>query len=306
MITFLKRKLVWICQRLFILYLILFYLFLLNVDYDDLASKGRGAALSRLMPNHVWVTLHLEHHGRAPDMYLQEFVHYYEQLLEYMPYVGDAHGMLGFVHYQMGNKDKALKAYQRALEINPLYFWFYYNKGLIHFENGEYHEALEMFRGGMNTSADSTMSFIYMSKIFVPVREATNDYQGTINVRLKKAYRDCYKMVLMSQYSLKDYRGVLNSANYALRENFEDRDFYFHYAGVAAFHLGEYRSASSLLQQGVQGVYASKEGFEYLAAAWEALGRPDMAMPFKAEAKRPGLKLSPFEMIRPKLSVQIF
>lgn len=276
------------------------------MNYSDVASKGRGAALSRLMPDHGWLLLYTDMHQASALRHFDEFVHFYEQLLEYMPYTADAFGMLGFVHYHMGNKDKALAAYQRAIELNPLYFWFYYNKGFVHFERGEYTQALGLFRDAMSTSPDTAMSFIYMSKVFIPVREVTQDYQGTINVRLHKAYRECYKLVLMSQYFMKDYRGVLNSANYAMKENFEDKSFFFHYAGIAAYHLGEYRSAASLLQQSIQGNSGTRESFEYLAAAWEALGRPELAMPFTIEANRRDLKGSPFESIRPGLSLQIF
>ncbi len=305
-LLFCRGKLLWMCQRVFILYFILISLFLLSVNYLDLASKGRGAALSRLMPDHTWVTLYLDRNGHVPNGYLNEFIHYYSQLVEYMPYTADAFGMLGFVHYHMGDKDKALAAYQRAIELNPLYFWFYYSKGLMHFENGEYAPALELFRSAMSTSPDTTLSFTYMSKIFLPIRDITEDYNGTINIRLKKAYRDCYALVLLSQYFLKDYRGVLNSANYALKENSEDKNFFCHYAGIAAYHLGEYQFSVSLLQQSLQGDPGNREGLEYLAAAWESLGRPDLAMPFKIEANRRDIKGSPFEMIKPKLSLQIF
>src|SRR3989344_2978441 len=115
-VFFCREKLLWICQRVFVLYLILFYLFLSSVNYSDLASKWRGAALSRLMPDHTWLTFYLDRHGHVPNRYLDEFIQFYTQLLEYMPYTADAYGMLGFVYYHMGNKEEALKAYQRGIE----------------------------------------------------------------------------------------------------------------------------------------------------------------------------------------------
>src|SRR3989338_6396246 len=145
-LVFCRGKVAWVCRRVFVLYIILFCIFLSSVHYNDLASKGRGAAFSRLMPAHEWIFWYFEKDQASALKHFDEFVHYYEQLVEYMPYAADAFGMMGFFYYHLGDKDKALAAYQRAIELNPLYFWSYYNKGLIHFENGEYAQSLELFR----------------------------------------------------------------------------------------------------------------------------------------------------------------
>lgn len=292
--------------RVPLVYLIGYLIFYTTLDYENTMNRVKGSALSRLMPYHLYLVKYLSGEIPYQQERFVEYVHYYRQVIDYMPYTADAFGMLGLCYYHMQEKGKAIAAFKRAIELNPHFFWFYYNLGAFYYKDGRYEEAVELFKQAMTTESDAALSFIYISKIYLPIRDITQDYQNTINLRLEAAYRHCYQMVILTQYQLRDFQGVVGSANYAIREKFEDLAFYYFYSGLAAYELKEYPVAISLLQDCLALRKDYREAYQYLASAWLALGKKDIASQLLRQEVLFGRIESPKASVEKKLFLKIF
>jgi tetratricopeptide (TPR) repeat protein len=49
---------------------------------------------------------------------------------------------MGYAHFELGEFDRAIKQYNRAIEINPDYAKAYNNRGLVYFVKGEFERAI--------------------------------------------------------------------------------------------------------------------------------------------------------------------
>jgi len=104
---------------------------------------------------------------------------------------GSAYGMLGFCYYHLGKHKEAVSFYRKALEINPYFFWFHYNLGVVYFKKGQYEQAAVSFKKAQDTVPKHNLKFIRASKvIYVPiVRENLEKFSIPMRGQLMDGYR---------------------------------------------------------------------------------------------------------------------
>ena len=101
---------------------------------------------------------------------LVELINYYltagesEEALQYlnMAKEGDPgnksyHFAEGTLYDKMGNEEKAVAAYEEAIEIDPTYFDAYYNLGVMY-----YNKAVEYFTEANNTMVLGVMASMWL------------------------------------------------------------------------------------------------------------------------------------------------
>lgn len=119
---------------------------------------------------------------------------YYEKLVQYMPYRSEAQGLLGFCFYYLGQETKAIEAYQKAIELNPHFFWFYYNLGVIYSKSDQHALAMEYFQKAAQTKPQVALAFIRSSKmIYIPIIGGQFSNFGPVIEQLKKGYKNVYQ-----------------------------------------------------------------------------------------------------------------
>ncbi len=125
---------------------------------------------------------------------LKSYLYYYQKVAEYMPERADAIGMTGFCLYQLGKKEKAIAAYQRALKVNPYFFWFYYNLGVMYLEQGQMSKAKDMFNQAKDQQPARTLFFIKNSRriYLLLIMKRMKEGQQELMQQLKEDYRKSY------------------------------------------------------------------------------------------------------------------
>jgi len=76
-----------------------------------------------------------------------------------------AYDYLGSVYFLLGQSDKAVQAYKRALSIDPNYAESYFNLGLVYQEMGDRENAIAMFEKYLELDPDS--SFAENARMFL-------------------------------------------------------------------------------------------------------------------------------------------
>ena len=108
----------------------------------------------------------------APDknrlkLYQVYFEHAARYKGESMP---ELYSLLAFCYYKQGKVVEAQKTYEKALKIDPSFFWNYYNLGLIYFKQGHSQEALELFKKANELDLRLSISHLLLSvNVFLPI-----------------------------------------------------------------------------------------------------------------------------------------
>jgi len=192
-------------------------------SYKEARRVARSQTINRLMPgSYDYLFEGAQDHKKINKKKFKKFVRYYKKITQYHPPMADAHGMLGFSLYYSGKQDQAIAAYKQAIELEPLFFWFYYNLGTIYFKAGQYTEAVKIFKKAMETRPEHALIFIHSSRmIYIPILKERLDSFSALNMQLTKGYQNCYRSLVLSQRYLNRQQPVNNLQNYLNKVNLE-------------------------------------------------------------------------------------
>lgn len=166
--------------------------------------KGRAAAitLNDLMPKSYDDLIAFQQEGgqEKEKHSLNQYLIYYQKVVEYLPQSAVAYGTLGFCYFHQGDYDKSMVFYQKAVALAPYFFWFHYNLGALHFAKGNYEEATRSFQTALKTDFETSLQFFYRSKIYTDFFRGHEDFNNTLSEGLKMGYRQSQRMLVLSNY----------------------------------------------------------------------------------------------------------
>lgn len=137
-------------------------------DYGRAAHKGRYARANRLLPDFQYL-IGIPNNGQDIDRrQLSRFTKYYEFIASFNPEQSGAYDILGLCYYHLGLPEKAIKAYQKAAELNPHFFWSHYNLGMIYFWEGNFKLSSAEFRKALDVTPQETFAGM-SSKIYLQI-----------------------------------------------------------------------------------------------------------------------------------------
>ena len=122
----------------------------------------------------------------GPD--LNKYLRYFQSLTQGHDSQPDSHAMIGFCYYHLGQADKALTAYQKAVSLKPDFLFFQYDLGVIYLEQGQYRQALESFKKALETRPQDNVRYLRGSKIFVYMIYRAGSLEPSLGERLKRGY----------------------------------------------------------------------------------------------------------------------
>ncbi len=270
-----------ILTRAIVLYLFLFCLSSLVVDYKKIRFQTRLREINATMPRNFGYLLDLAEGRATPDItYLKNYLVFYSRIVLYFPDQADAQAMLGFCFYQIGLEDKAAQYYQQAIKLAPDVFWFYHNLGVIYFKQSKLKEAGELFQKAVSLDPKNTTAFIHNSHVVYQtllMSDPASDKE--LNQRLSDAYDHGYQLSILSFYYLRDFGRMGEMAQKALGKVQQNQDVFYFYAGMADYQKKEYEKAEKYFRKASQVNPNFSDALRYLALSLQFLER-------KEEAKR--------------------
>ena len=217
---------------------------------------------------------------------LEQYNAYYSVIAAELPKAADALGMLGHSSYALGKMEIAATAFQKAIQLEPRFFWFYHNLGAIYFKNGDYPKAATILRAGLEVSEDDTLKFLLSSKAYLPLVIRFEKKPALLEARLRDGYLKSYKLLVSSYFSLRDYASTIEFATEAVTRGGGHDDFFYDYAGRAAYQLKEYARAVKFFQQAVEKNAENSDAFYFLGLSLKAIGREKIAAQAFQQARR--------------------
>ncbi len=262
-------------ERVIGIYTIFFAISLLFVNYPFVIAHAKSMTLSRMMPPSYEYIVRLAQ-GKAPleTKKIQEFHKYYRKVIEFMPYLPDGFGLVGFCQYQLNDIPAAIKSYKEAIELNPGFINFYYNMGVIYFSEGRFLAAAECFRFGAGTKIDENLNFLTSSKLYFPLFMIDQTAEAAlVNLKshLKEEYKLCYKALALSYYYAKKYKEVIETAEDAIESELGDKEFFCYFAGISAYRLGNPKMAIRFLNERIEFRPNDVEAMYFLGVSYRDL-----------------------------------
>ena len=215
-----------------------------------------------------------------------EYIDYFKVLLDYVPQLAEANGILGYCFYYLGHEKEAIQYYKEAVRLNPNFFWFYYDLGVIYFKTQDYQKAVEILQTAILLNPKDTIRLIGMSKILVNVGSRSADVNQPVNLfnfameldhRLKIAYEKSYELIVLSYYQLKNYAKLKEAILEFIRYDLTDKEPFYYYAGIACYYLGEYADAVLFFKESSQLNPNRADTFYYLGLTFKELKREQLS-----------------------------
>lgn len=170
----------------------------LTTNPTQVQAAAYATNLDHLTPQYPQMVDFIEGKRTLDQETLTHYKKYYAKIAEYSPTHADAYGLWGYFSYRLNDYDQAIAAYQKAIELNPHFLWFYYNLGLLHFKKGDYKTTVELLNTALKTRTDFSLMFIDSSnQIYKPI---IGERVNSSNFSLEKQFRQgkCNSLVILA------------------------------------------------------------------------------------------------------------
>ena len=173
--------------------------------------------------------------------YLEFYSKYYSLINHYFPQNMYAYGMRAYCFSLLGDDDKALEFYNKALILNESFIYYYINIGKILFLKKDYAEAQKYFMKAISMEFEETKIHILNSKrVYLPIvsyqsnnsvlynYELSGDYNTYITEDFKKEIDEVYVLLGYIFWKLDDKYNLFNHSLFSLNRK-TDYDYIYYY-----------------------------------------------------------------------------
>lgn len=177
------------------------------VDMDKMKIKMLNRVVPASMEDIVLFSLDPSH----PEPNWEKYLGYFKTASKILPQLGAARGMMGYCYYHMGNLPEAARQYERAVNLNPQFFWWHYNLGIIYAQQGKYAEAESAMKKAFECSPSDSIMYINSAKIYRELNKHADELKYNTEEGLRKGYRSVSQILVMFRFHLpqlitRDYR----------------------------------------------------------------------------------------------------
>ncbi|MCD4779985.1 MAG: tetratricopeptide repeat protein [Candidatus Omnitrophica bacterium] len=225
------------------------------------------------------------------------YADYHEQIIALYPDKLDALGMAAYCHYQLGDFERALALYKKAIARYPRFFWFYFNRGRIYYERKSYQQAIDQFKVAHKCEANLAIRLIVSSKrIYTPMAAILFNNAAGLSQQLKAGFRDSLIFIVMGSYHTKNVKSILQYARVGISSQFDDTGFFSFWSGYAAFEMKQYPVAQTYFQESIARNPNLRDSFLYLSNIYGLIDNEMKAKEFEQKARQIQDVFDPFTL----------
>ena len=264
-------------KRVLTLYLLFFLLFHIFADENKIKAK----TLNSLKPESFNYLINLENNSAPSDeKKTASYIRYFKKIIQYMPSVSGAYGLLGFCYYQEGKLKEAAFWYKKAHRSHPNTFLFYYSLGIIHFKNQDYPKAIQYLENAASLNTEDYLNFTTSTKIYLPLLDISDESMNTLSLRFKTHLSHCHTLLAMGYYYSKDFSNMFGSANHAISLGLPDQGFFYYLAGLAAYEQQKHEIAIKFFMESLKNNFKHPKVHHYLGLSLKNMGKGPEAKKF--------------------------
>ena len=127
---------------------------------------------------------------------LVKYRDYYQKAVSWFPQISELWEVLGVLYYHMGQAQKSADCLQRAIQMQPQFFWSHYNLGVILYADKQYSLAKDEFRKALACPFDLNLRFIVNSSSYLQIFWPQQNWGGfSVKESLENGYRNAQMLL---------------------------------------------------------------------------------------------------------------
>lgn len=242
--------------------------FLIRPDADDLFRRARILSANIHIPDFAKLAEALN--GREkPEGIMTACANYHRYITDAMPNRYDAFLAQGVCEYYLGRLADAEISLTKALIVKPGSFWTYYDLGMLYFNRGVHHQAVEVLKKAAESARSYNSGDIVTSKVISDVMRADKEKDPALT--FKRSYVDLYRAIATSCFVLNDQACVKEYAE-AGRQMSGGEEAFFVLLGASSYSTKNYKEALVFLTEAVRRYPESGAAYFFLSMVSKELG----------------------------------
>ncbi len=201
----------------------------------------------------------------------QKAINAYKKAIEIKPDYDGAYNNMGVAYNELKEYQKAINACQKAIEIKPGMHEAYNNMGNAYGELGEYQKAINAYKKAIEIKHDKHEAYYNMGIAYGKLGEyqkAINAYQKAIEI--KPDYDGAYNNMGVAYGELGEYQKAINAYKKAI-EIKPDMHEAYNNMGNAYNELGEYQKAINAYKKAIEIKPDMHEAYNNMGNAYNEL-----------------------------------
>ena len=242
-------------------------------DYKKLMGSKNEALMTKKYDPVIGLINFRDNVQPRDEAHMRNFMRYYNRIIVRFPKRSDAYGMLGYCSFHLNKIDEAIDYYKKAIEINPDFFWFNYNLGILYFKKSEYKQAVGYLMNTVRNDPNPSLDFISGSRdiYWVVLSKTIKDSKDIIN-QMRLGHEKVFILAILSNYYLKNYQEMLQVSRVALERKVGSPGQFNYYAGLALYEEKQFTKAIYFFQEALKDIPNLAQAYKYLALTFKALG----------------------------------
>lgn len=175
----------------------------LIVQREQVKHKAMMITINHYRPDLSQWKVFLGDHIVPDQRFLNDSVQYYQTISDYVPDIAETQHLLGACHYLLGYAPEALISQQKAVILEPRFFWAWYNLGLMYYQQGDFSQSARAFEYALRASPVETMRIVRSSKIFVEILRSAQAAESLMAGQLENGYRNAARLLEASVQRLR-------------------------------------------------------------------------------------------------------
>lgn len=250
------------------------------IDFSSLLDKQRAESLNELMPTYgALIDFNDNKIEKWDQNELDTYLKYYSKVDEFAPDISEIQFLLGYFNYYNGDKKNALKFFDKAISLNDKIFWYHFNRAIILYDQEKYDKSIASLNKALGTLPEHALLLITTSKIFrgIMIGSGSQNFEKALKFNLQQGYAKTYALLIFNYLKEKKYDDILKVASYAASSSNQYLDFFYYYAGFAAYNRGMIKEAIFFFNKSISVNQNNPDSYYFLGLCFKMIKQDTLA-----------------------------
>lgn len=115
---------------------------------------------------------------------------YYQMAENLLPNIDSVHYLLGYCEYYRGDIDEARTQYERSIDLDPYFFWSYYNLGVIYFRQGDFLKSAEVLNKAFSLKNEISLGVLHQNPFYQQIWRYIDNPGQILESNLSEGQKD--------------------------------------------------------------------------------------------------------------------
>lgn len=121
---------------------------------------------------------------------------YYQKAADLYPENATVHYFLGFCEYYMENHDVARAQFERSVELDPYFFWAYYDLAVIYYQQGDFYKCVKSLTQAISLRKEIGLTIMRQDFLYQQIWRYVANPSQVLGSNLDQGQKDA--MLLLS------------------------------------------------------------------------------------------------------------